>query len=342
MTRTQSPAVALIVAATLFESLASAQSAQPTRPSPTAQSTQSALRNGDRNDRAAQSAQPNAAELAEARSLFDQGNTAADEGRYADAVTAFERSMQLRPSPVVQYNLAMAYRGVGRLLDAITAFERYLANPGARATRESLAETQRALEGVRAEVPELRFALMPASATATIDGRPIASLGDALRVDPGRHVIEVTADDHTPQRLELDLQRSERRTVQTTLAQTAADARVAVESNVDGATITFDGRLVGQRRATVDATPGPHRIIVDAPSYRRVTRSVTVGRHGIVRVDVVLQRGGGIPAWGVGLLVAGGVALAVGITVPAVLATLPIEPAPVVQPPNYWGSFSFR
>ncbi|MBL8677576.1 MAG: PEGA domain-containing protein [Myxococcales bacterium] len=336
MTVKHSIAAALFALVTVAQSPASAQSAH-TAQQHTARAAQSA-----QPARSAQTAQPSPAELAEARSLFDQGIAAADEGRYADAVTAFERSMQLRPSPVVQYNLAMAYRGVGRLLDAITAFERYLANPGARATRESLAETQRALEGVRAEVPELRFALAPSEATATIDGRPIASLGEALRVDPGRHVIEVTASDYTPQRLELDLQRSERRTVQATLVQTAADARVAVESNVDGATITFDGRLVGQRRATVDATPGTHRIIVDAPGYRRVTRSVTVGRHGIVRVDVVLQRGGGIPAWGVGLLVGGGVALAVGITVPAVLATLPIEPAPIVTPPNYWGSFSFR
>ncbi len=290
----------------------------------------------------AQPAQPSAAVLAEARALFDRGIAAADEGRYADAVTAFERSMELRPSPVVQFNLAMAYRGVGRLLDAIAAFERYLANPGARATASSIAETTRTLEAVRAEVPELRFELAPANTAATIDGRAIASLSEALRVDPGRHVIEVTADDHTPQRFEFDLQRSERRTVRATLVTLPADARVAVESNVDGATITFDGRVVGQRRATVDATPGTHQIIVDAPGYRRVQRAVTVGRHGVLRVDIVLQRGGGIPGWGVGLIVAGGAAVAVGITVPVVLAMQPIEPAPLVQPPNYWGMFSFR
>lgn len=288
---------------------------------------------------APQSAPP--AVMAEARALFEQGVAAADAGRYADAVTAFERSLQLRASPVVLHNLAMAYRGVGRLLEAIATFERFLASPG-RASRETIAEMTRNLESARAEVPELRFEVSPPDARVTVDGRVVASLSEPLRLDPGRRVVEVTAEDHVSQRFEFELQRSERRAVRASLELTPADARVAIESNVDEATIAFDGRVVGRRRALVDATPGAHRVVVEAPGYRRVERSVSVGRHGTARLDIVLQRGGGVPGWAVGLMVGGGVALAVAVTVPAVVLSQPIEPAPLVTPPNYWGRIELR
>lgn len=286
---------------------------------------------------------PSPAVLAEARTLFDQGITAADAGRYADAVTAFERSQSLRSSPVVLHNLAMAYRGVGRLQDAVSAFERYLQNPGPRATPANIAEMQRNLEAVRAEIPQLRFAVQPASATVQLDGRVIADRAVPLSLDPGRHVVEVNADDHRSFRVEFDLQRAERRLVEATLEQLPTDGRIAIDSNVANARIAVDDTFVGTQLASVTATPGEHTVVVTAPGYRPLRRTVQVGRHGVSRVTMVLQRTPGLPTWAIVSIVAGSVVAVAGITtVVAVIAddrTRDRFVPPVA--PSLWGEIAF-
>ncbi|MSP59829.1 MAG: PEGA domain-containing protein [Myxococcales bacterium] len=277
----------------------------------------------------------------DARVLFDQGVRAADGGRYAEAVTSFERSHKLRPSPVVLHNLALAYRGVGRLLDAIDAFERYLANPSARATPQSLAEIQSQLAAVRREVPEVALELRPAAARVLVDGREIPSLTAPLRMNPGRHAVEVRAEDHVPQRFELDLKRGERHTLTAQLVETPADATIVVETDVPAATVELDGALLGQHRATVAAQPGDHRVVVSAPGYRRVQRALVVGRHGAVRVDVVLQRQSAALTWGLGIGIPGGLVIGAAVITGVVLGTRRGDPAPEVSEPFYWGQIPF-
>ncbi len=275
----------------------------------------------------------------EARALFDQGIAASDAGRYADAVVAFERSMQLRASPVVLRNLAVAYRGVGRLLDSARAFEQYFSNPGARATAEDIARLRVEFEAIQREIPELRFAVAPAGASVQIDGRAVTDLTAALRVDPGRHVIEAHLDDHGDERVELDLQRSERRTVTLTLRPLPADGRVSIETNVSAARIELDGALVGTQSALVSAAPGEHRVVVSAAGYAVLRRTVTVGRHGVARVSIVLQRVQGFPPWAIATIV-GGSLVAVGVAT-AVIVDRTRDTFVRPQPPSFWGEVAF-
>jgi hypothetical protein len=275
----------------------------------------------------------------EARALFEQGVAASDGGRYADAVQLFERSMQLRASPVVLRNLAIAYRGVGRLIDAARAFEQYFANPGARATPEDLAQLRAEFEGIVRDIPELRFEVSPGAATLSVDGRAVSDRTAALRIDPGTHVIEAGAEDFSPQRIELQLQRGERRRVTVTLAQRTADGRVAIETNVPNARIELDGALAGTQTADLPASPGEHTLVVSAPGYRPLRRTVTVGRHGTARVSVVLQRSPGFPPWATATIV-GGSLVAVGI---ATWIIVDRTRDPFVPPtgPTYWGEVAF-
>lgn len=284
-------------------------------------------------------AAPSAESAREARALFDQGIAASDAGRYADAVVAFERSMQLRASPVVLRNLAIAYRGVGRLLDAARAFEQYFANPGARATAEDLARLRAEYDGMQREIPELRFRVVPEGASVTVDGRAVSDRAAALRIDPGQHVIEARAEDHEPHRETIELQRAERREFTASLRLLAADGRVSIESNVANARIELDGALVGTQSAESAATPGVHSITVTAPGYRPLRRSVTVGRHGVARVSIVLQRAQGFPPWAIATIVGGSLVAAGVATWIIVDRTRDRFVAP--EPPTYWGEVAF-
>ncbi len=273
---------------------------------------------------------------AEARTLFDQGVANADGGRYAEAITAFERSYALRASPVVLHNLAMAYRGVGRLLEAIQTFERFFQNPGTRITAERLAELRREFEALRGEVPALNFAVSPANARLSIDGREVTDARDRVQVDPGEHAVEVSLDDYVTQRITVTAERSSHRSVQLQLVQSPADAQLLVESNVERAAISLDGRNVGQQRVSVHADPGDHEVTVNAAGYRPVTRRVTVGRHGTVRVDMIMQRVEGVRGWIVGLSIGGAVAVGAVITAAVIIGNQWPDPAPLAVPPNYW------
>lgn len=138
-----------------------------------------------------------------ARTRFDQGVRAIDDGRFADAVTALEESYRLRPAPVVLNNLGIAYRGVGRTRDAINAFNDYLADPPSRATEAELAAVRAEVERLERdsaahpprEVRGARLLVDPSlsRASVTIDG-VLAGTGRVERpVDPGEHRVQVRA-----------------------------------------------------------------------------------------------------------------------------------------------------
>lgn len=133
---------------------------------------------------------------AAARALFEEGIQLVDAHEYAEAADRFRRSMQLRGSPVVAFNLASVLAELGRLVEASE-----LLRPIARAP-----DTPRRL---RADAQSLLDALTPRIGSLTIhvsgvvegvevqlDGTtvPNALLGVARPVDPGsRSVILLRA-----------------------------------------------------------------------------------------------------------------------------------------------------
>ena len=133
-----------------------------------------------------------------ARTLYEQGVTAATEQRWEDARAAFERSLALFPGGVTRMALAGAESRTGRLVAAAESYRRFLreAEPAVRARHE---------EAVRTALAELE----PRIPTWTLDVRGLAegdavrldetrlagaALGIALPVDPGPHLVVVERD----------------------------------------------------------------------------------------------------------------------------------------------------
>jgi tetratricopeptide (TPR) repeat protein len=67
-----------------------------------------------------------AAAEARALELFDESERAYENGRFQDAVDLLRRSYALKREPVVLYNLARAYEGLGDSERAVGAYEDYL------------------------------------------------------------------------------------------------------------------------------------------------------------------------------------------------------------------------
>lgn len=68
-----------------------------------------------------------AADAPDAERLYNEGQTAYDDQRYDDAVTAWQKSYQLSKLPALVYNLAQAYRLGGHCEKAVDAYTRFIA-----------------------------------------------------------------------------------------------------------------------------------------------------------------------------------------------------------------------
>lgn len=138
---------------------------------------------------------------ARAGAAFEQGVGAFDEGRYQEALEAFQEAYRLAPHPSVRVNMANCYEKLERPVEAIDHFERYLLEAGdlPPARRREIEET---LARLRGQVGELFFRVEPAGATVTIDGRTSleAPILDAVRLPQGPHQVSVQANGRIEQR----------------------------------------------------------------------------------------------------------------------------------------------
>jgi tetratricopeptide (TPR) repeat protein len=75
---------------------------------------------------------PEASAHDRALQLFSDGKKAYKQGDFQTAIKDLEAAYELEPAPVLLYNLARAYEGIGELEKAVSAYERFLeAQPNA-------------------------------------------------------------------------------------------------------------------------------------------------------------------------------------------------------------------
>ena len=146
------------------------------------------------------------AQAGSAQSQFDYGLSEMQAGRYATGCPALAESYRLDPHPGVLFTLAECENRWGQVASAVTHYEAYLdlfshmaADDKARQRgRDRIATAQRAR--LQPLVPLLAIALPPGAppaTTVTRDGTPLPqpSIGAALPVDPGDHVVVARTPD---------------------------------------------------------------------------------------------------------------------------------------------------
>lgn len=222
-------------------------------------------------------AQPRADSTRAAAQAFQRGVTAMDAHQYRVAVDALEESYRLHPSAVALYNLGLAYRELGGVHRAIESFERYLADGTGQVSAERAATVHEALGQLRAQVAVVQLDVRLPAYVVTLDGREVSLTDGAIPMDPGDHVLVVTAPQHRPWRDELRLRPGER-------------ARRAVALEPEASPRVSPPAAVAQVAA-------PHPALAPSPAASASTS--------------ILSR------WwfwaGLGLLVAGGVAVGVAV-----------------------------
>jgi hypothetical protein len=127
----------------------------------------------------------------EARAKLVQGGEFLKHGQFEEALAKFQEAYRLVPSPKIQYNFGLAYRGLGRKADALEAFEKFLAEaPDAtKETRQNAALERTQLSG---QITTLEVKVDLEGAEVFVDGRSYGtSRPTPIYLDPGPHQLMV-------------------------------------------------------------------------------------------------------------------------------------------------------
>jgi hypothetical protein len=161
---------------------------------------------------------------------FDEGRRALDEGRFEDALYAFQRSHALLPSPNSRLMAARSLRALGRLVEAREELWRAQAEAAARVEAEP--RYQAALLAAESESAELdavlarvRLRVEGASAPYVVRANErtvdLEALGGSFWVAPGRVHVEVASTDDRVGSATLDAQAGQALELSVTLAHAA-------------------------------------------------------------------------------------------------------------------------
>src|SRR5579883_1541308 len=86
--------------------------------------------------------------LSQAKARFEAGRTAYLARDYAGAIREFRAAEAIRPSPILEYNIAMAYEALGKPRQALHHYRRYLEG---RPDADNRAEVERRIAALQAE-----------------------------------------------------------------------------------------------------------------------------------------------------------------------------------------------
>lgn len=238
-------------------------------------------------------AESSEADKSAAETLFDEGRRLSGEGKFAEACVKFADSNRLDPGVGTLLNLGQCYKSLGRGASAWSTFREAaaLARANGQSDREALARSEAsALEPtlIRLSI-EVPPEVVAAGPQVRRDGTAVpASLwGLATPVDPGSHVIEVTAAGKQSVRIE----------VAPTVA--GSTTKVVIPLLVDDPAATGGPAPV---TAPPAASAAPPPVAAPAPSQPAPLSPAPASDRSGLRVTGFVVGGIGVAALGAGVI----------------------------------------
>jgi hypothetical protein len=207
---------------------------------------------------AAADTEPSAAELASARSLFNEARAAEERGDWTEALTKLDAVAKVKMTPQVRFHLGLCQENTARLLEALNNLER-AASEGAEQNLPTVAdEAKEHAANVRARLPRLFIVVPPGTDTRVeVDGQVVASvlLSRPVAFDPGAHKIVATAPGLVFSRDVLVAEREERR-IDVVLSRVSPPAAPAPASAGPVAPLASPPEASSGKGVAADSTSG--------------------------------------------------------------------------------------
>ncbi len=157
-------------------------------------------------------ATPTPEDIALSEALFREGKTLLQEGNFDQACPKLAESHRLDPAGGTLITMGLCYEGAGKTAtawvvfgEALAAAERDKRADRIKLTKEHIAALEKRLSYLTIELaPE---GIGPSEFTLTRDGATVAraALGTASAVDPGKHILNISADGFTPHIVDVEV-----------------------------------------------------------------------------------------------------------------------------------------
>jgi hypothetical protein len=170
-----------------------------------------------------------------AEGLFEEGKRLLDAGKVAEACARLAESQRLDAADGTLLLLGVCREREGKTASAWTDLKKALASARRAGRRDRIAIAERALEDLRLRLSYLILIVDAAESgelpTIALDGVPVAEGGwhTNLLVDPGEHVITVSASNEAPRTIRVRLAEAETRSIRVSIAALRAVSERGVE-----------------------------------------------------------------------------------------------------------------
>ena len=224
---------------------------------------------------AAAVAEPPPELVREAKRRFQRANQLYQDGRYADALLLYQAAYDLVASRDILFNIGLTKEKVLDYEGCALAFRDYLRD-NKDAARNEQAEAR--LENCRARtlIP-LHVSSLPSSASVTVqtgDTRsPHGRTPTRIDLRPGTYTILVEAPGYVAQSQLVTLEEGVHPDIDFSLEKLSS---LRIEADVSGAAVFVDDHAEGESPVQHEIKAGLHRVRVEKPGYRTVTREVRV------------------------------------------------------------------
>jgi hypothetical protein len=236
-----------------------------------------------------------------------------EDGDFVGALVKFKSAHARSSEPRLLWNIAACEKNLRHYATVLDIVERYRRETAGRLSPERQREVEALIGAVRALVSVVHVKVDEPGASVLVDGQPAGTtpLDHPLLVDLGQRQVTVTKAGFKEHRITQDFAGGSETTLAITLQRAPVAGRLTVDTGEQNATITIDGRVVGERRWEGPLSNGPHQVRVSGLGLRTQTSEVRVseGEARTLHLTLEPERQGRIPTlvWvGGGLLVAGG------------------------------------
>ncbi len=175
----------------------------------------------------ARAAEPTPAEIAVARRLFREATQLENEKKWDQAEAKLREAVAIKDTPGLRYHLAYSQEQQGKLVEALVDYDRadeMMQHGAAAADVGKMLGPAR--DSLRKRVPKIKL-LLPkdlAGAVLEVDGERVSStvMHQPIPVNPGKHVVRVSAPNRQTFQQTLPMAEGETREVKVTLRALAA------------------------------------------------------------------------------------------------------------------------
>jgi hypothetical protein len=228
--------------------------------------------------------QPKAVEDAvrvEAAQRFERGLQLFNAGDNAGALSEFKRIYEIRPNPVVLYNIGLVYAAMARPVDAVDALQAAITEGGL--SPKDLERAEATLADQKARVGRIFVTTNPEGARVEVDNVEVATtpLSAPIRVAQGNHIVGAVAEGFAPSRKEVLVAGNAEARLHLDLVPTRGKqlANLAVRTRTLAAEVVVDGRAIGKTplSSSVTVAAGKHLVELRRPGYVPLRREIQVG-----------------------------------------------------------------